>query len=112
MTNRGAERVDRRAVGMVGLGLLGAAVAGRVVFSLPDSGVVESVLAEAAPALRPGLVLADTTTGDPVRTAAIGSRLAGRAVAYVDATVLGSSAEVRSAAAVAMVGGERAACEG
>src|SRR5947208_10463815 len=100
MTNRGAERVDRRAVGMVGLGLLGSALADRflssgrpvvgfdlnpdrrrelaarggaavassaevlsacqrVVFSLPDSGVVESVLAEAAPALRPGLVLAD-----------------------------------------------------
>jgi 3-hydroxyisobutyrate dehydrogenase-like beta-hydroxyacid dehydrogenase len=145
--------VDRRAIGMVGLGLLGSALAerflssgrpvvgfdlnadrrrelaarggraagsaaevvracGRVVLSLPDSAVVEAVLDEAAADLRAGLVVTDTTTGDPVRAEAIGSRLAGRSVAYVDATVLGSSAEVRSAAAVAMVGGERADCEG
>jgi 3-hydroxyisobutyrate dehydrogenase-like beta-hydroxyacid dehydrogenase len=83
----------------------------RLLLSLPTSGVVEAVLAELEPKLRPGLIIIDTTTGDPERTAALGARLAGRGIAYLDATVSGSSAQVRAADVVLMVGGERAAFE-
>src|SRR5438067_4445194 len=50
--------------------------AGRTVLSLPTTDVVEAVLAEVAPAVRSGLVVVDTTTGDPDRRPAVGARLA------------------------------------
>src|SRR5438105_8385200 len=144
--------MDRRPVGMVGLGLLGAALAERflraghpvvgfdvdpdrrrlltdlggrgaasageavraagcTVLSLPTSEVVEAVLGETAGDLSGGAVVLDTTTGDPERTAAVGRRLAGRGVRYVDAAVVGSSELVRSAEAVALVGGDRTDCD-
>jgi 3-hydroxyisobutyrate dehydrogenase-like beta-hydroxyacid dehydrogenase len=144
--------MDRRSVGMVGLGLLGSALAerflrsglavvgydvdpgraqvladlggrgagsarevarscGRLVLSLPDTAIVEEVLGETGPDLRAGLTVVDTTTGDPERTAAVGARLAGQGVHYLDATIAGSSEQVRAVQAVAMVGGERGPCE-
>src|SRR5262245_54675767 len=144
--------MDRRSVGLVGLGLLGAALAerflrsglsvvgydinpdrrellatlggqpagsavevvracGRVVLSLPTSAVVEAVLDEAAPALHAGLVVVDTTTGDPARTAALGARLAERGIGYLDATIAGTGEQVRAVEAVVMIGGERALAE-
>jgi 3-hydroxyisobutyrate dehydrogenase-like beta-hydroxyacid dehydrogenase len=144
--------MDRRSVGVVGLGLLGSALAerflgsglsvvgydvnperhralaglggrcagsagevaracGRLVLSLPTTGVVESVLGEAAADLRAGLVVMDTTTGDPEQTAAVGARLATGGVRYVDATIAGSSEQARAAQAVVMAGGERTTCE-
>jgi 3-hydroxyisobutyrate dehydrogenase-like beta-hydroxyacid dehydrogenase len=139
-------------VGMVGLGLLGAALAerfrgagfsifgfdpdpersrvlaelggaplasvrevarncDRLVLSLPTTAVVASVLEEMAPELRAGLRIVDATTGDPERMAALGAELSQKGVAYLDATVSGSSEQVRSGEAVVMVGGERATCE-
>ncbi|MFO0808236.1 MAG: NAD(P)-dependent oxidoreductase [Gemmataceae bacterium] len=147
--------MDQRPLGMVGLGLLGSALAerflraghvvvgydvapdrrdlfaslggrcagsaaevvrasARTVLSLPTSDVVETVLREASDELRDGAVVMDTTTGDPTRTEAVGRQLADRGVRYLDATVVGSSEQVRSADAVALVGGEPsdfAACE-
>jgi 3-hydroxyisobutyrate dehydrogenase-like beta-hydroxyacid dehydrogenase len=76
-----------------------------VVFSLPDSDAVETVVNEAGDRLRGRLVI-DTTTGDPNRTAALGRRLADAGVRYVDATVLGSSARARAGEVVVISGGE------
>ncbi len=53
----------------------------------------------------PAFVL-DTTTGDPEATAALAARLRGRGVRFLDATVSGSSQQVRRREAVFMVGGE------
>jgi 3-hydroxyisobutyrate dehydrogenase-like beta-hydroxyacid dehydrogenase len=144
--------MDRQTVGIVGLGLLGSALAerflgsglsvvgydinpergrllaslsgqeagsacevvrscGRIVLSLPTTAVVETVLDEIDADLRAGLVVVDTTTGDPEQTAAVGARLAARDVHYLDATIAGSSELVRAAEAVAMIGGERSWCE-
>lgn len=83
----------------------------RLVLSLPDSDAVDDVLAAAGKELRAGQTIIDTTTGDPDRTAANGARLAAAGVQYLDATISGSSADVRSASAVVMAGGERAAYE-
>jgi 3-hydroxyisobutyrate dehydrogenase-like beta-hydroxyacid dehydrogenase len=78
----------------------------RLVFSLPDTPAVERVLEEMAPDLREGVFLVDTTTGDPDRTASLGTALAGRGIRYLDATIAGSSEQVRAGEALVLVGGE------
>ena len=97
------------------LGELGATVAAsaadalgcrRVVLCLPDDGIVAGVLEESGTALLSGATVIDTTTGDPVRQASTGAMLAERGVAYLDATVGGSSRHVRDGVAVVMAGGD------
>jgi 3-hydroxyisobutyrate dehydrogenase-like beta-hydroxyacid dehydrogenase len=84
------------------------AVADRLVLSLPTSAEVEAVLDALGPSLRTGMTVVDTTTGDPERTSALGAALAGRGVRYLDATVSGSSEQVRAADVVLLVGGDPA----
>ncbi len=81
----------------------------RVLLSLPTHVEVEAVLAAAEGTVRSGHVIVDTTTGDPEATAALAAKLATRGVAYLDATVSGSSAQLREGSAVLMVGGDAAA---
>lgn len=142
-----------KSIGVVGLGLLGSAIAQRllrggflvvgfdlrdqacrelesmggsaaplpvvarqpcVLLSLPDSDVVERVIAQIEPALTSGQVILDTTTGDPEGTAALGERLQRRGVDYADVTVLGSSEQARQGDVIVMAGGRRealASCE-
>lgn len=83
----------------------------RVLISLYTTDVVESVLAEMETGLRPGLLLIDTTTGEPGQTAALGARLATRGVAYLDAPISGSSEQTRRGEATVMVGGSPEAFE-
>jgi 3-hydroxyisobutyrate dehydrogenase-like beta-hydroxyacid dehydrogenase len=80
-----------------------------LILSLPSTPVVEGVIQEIAPELRAGLRIVDTTTGDPERTALLGADLARKGVHYLDATISGSSEQVRCGEAVVMVGGEAAA---
>jgi 3-hydroxyisobutyrate dehydrogenase-like beta-hydroxyacid dehydrogenase len=88
-----------------------AAQCERILLSLPDSGVVEQVLGDIGNRLRPGQIIVDTSTGEPNRAAALGERLARIGVAYLDATVSGSSAQVRTRNVTVMVGGSEAAFE-
>ncbi|MBL9186692.1 MAG: NAD(P)-dependent oxidoreductase [Opitutaceae bacterium] len=81
----------------------------RIVLSLPSHREVGHVLAAGAQFLRPGQVVIDTTTGDPEHSEARAAELSARGVIYLDATVSGSSALVRSGDAVIMVGGDAAA---
>lgn len=81
----------------------------RLVLSLPDSNVVEAVLGELESAVRPGQALLDTTTGDPDRMAAIGTRLATKGIVYVDGCILGSSEQARAGEAIVMAGGDPSA---
>lgn len=135
-----------RSVGLVGIGLMGSALAERLIdegmsvvgfdtnprrcallnelggrpvgdaaavarecdqilLSLPDSGVVEETLGEIGRGLPAGRVVVDTTTGDPLRAAAFGEQLADGGAAYLDATISGSSAQVRAGDVTVMVGG-------
>lgn len=79
----------------------------RVVLSLLTTEIVRSVvsgqggLLEARPL--PEYVI-DTTTGDPDETVAVGDLLALRGVDYLDATLSGSSQQIRAGEAVVMVG--------
>jgi 3-hydroxyisobutyrate dehydrogenase-like beta-hydroxyacid dehydrogenase len=81
--------------------------ADRVLISLYTTDVVEQVLTQLAAALRPGKVLIDTTTGEPDATAALGQRLAGQGVEYLDAPLSGSSVQTRRGEVTAIVGGRR-----
>jgi len=51
----------------------------------------------------------DTTTGEPEEMAGFGARLAGRSIAYLDATIGSSSRQVREGEAILICGGDPAA---
>ncbi len=78
----------------------------RLLLSLPTSEVVDAVLDEIAPHLAAGTIVIDTTTGTPCQMVAFGTRLAGRGVHYLDATIGGSSRQVRSGEAIVLCGGD------
>jgi 3-hydroxyisobutyrate dehydrogenase-like beta-hydroxyacid dehydrogenase len=80
----------------------------RVLLSLPNSDVVESVLREVVPQLRRGLRIIDTTSGEPEATARLGAKLARRGVRYLDATIVGSSAQIGAHEVLVLAGGSRA----
>lgn len=148
----GADRPAGEAIGLVGLGLMGMALAERlqaggfelwgydidphrnellrqfggraassaagvasacerILLSLPNSDVVEAVLAAIGTNLAAGQIIIDTSTGDPQRAVTMGQRLAERGVSYLDATISGSSQQVREGQAVVLAGGPAAAFE-
>ena len=84
-----------------------AEASSRIILSLPDSNFVEAVIRDIE-AVCVGKTIIDTTTGDPDRTAALGSRLHDAAIRYIDATISGSSREVREGTAIVTAGGEEA----
>jgi 3-hydroxyisobutyrate dehydrogenase len=94
-----------------------AEVAGRVervLLSLPDTNAVEQIVEGpkgflAAQPLPTYII--DTTTGDPERTISLAARLAEKGIALLDATISGSSEQVRNRQAVFMVGGDKMAFE-
>jgi 3-hydroxyisobutyrate dehydrogenase-like beta-hydroxyacid dehydrogenase len=76
-----------------------------VVLSLPDSRVVAQLLAELAPQIRAGLLVIDTTTGDPADAETTGAKLAKQGATYLDATIAGSSVQIHDGQAIVMAGG-------
>jgi 3-hydroxyisobutyrate dehydrogenase-like beta-hydroxyacid dehydrogenase len=81
----------------------------RVILSLPTSEIVSDVMREVAPNLRPGTLYIDTTTGAPEDALLMSEALSERGVDYVDATVGGSSRQVREREAIIMCGGTESA---
>jgi 3-hydroxyisobutyrate dehydrogenase-like beta-hydroxyacid dehydrogenase len=53
-----------------------------------------------------GLTIIDTTTGDPASAQELARILADRGITYLDATISGSSAQVRAGSVALMVGGD------
>lgn len=152
MTSSSSASGESPAVGLVGLGLLGSALAARligagqrvlgwdiaadrvdvlrqqggetaadardvfsrcrrVLLSLPTHREVADVVRDADPALEAGLTIIDTTTGDPASSEALARQLGARGIAYLDATISGSSAQVRAGRATVMAGGSAASFE-
>jgi len=127
-------------VGVVGLGLLGRAIAARLTSAgfavvgydrsaealrsfegrasddaLHASRIVLAVFDSAdaeqvVAASSAGLYL-DCTTGDPVRVEALAAGLAKKGIRYVEAPLSGSSDAVRRGEALMLVGGDPAGCE-
>jgi 3-hydroxyisobutyrate dehydrogenase-like beta-hydroxyacid dehydrogenase len=77
----------------------------RLLISLPTLEVVADVLRAAHAQLHDGHLLVDTSTGDPRQAVELGRQLASHGAVYLDATISGSSAQVRTSAVVVMVGG-------
>lgn len=72
---------------------------------LPNSDVVAAVLTEHEDQLREGMLVLDCTTGEPESAEQLGERLSRRGIDYVDATVGGSSEQVRRGEVIVMAGG-------
>ena len=88
-----------------------AAGAEVVLTCLPTSAEVEQLLGgpdglEAG--LAPGALLLDCTSGDPATSRRIGSRLAGRDVAFADCPVSGGTSGAEAGTLTVMVGGDEA----
>jgi len=79
----------------------------RIVLCLPNSDITASVLGALAP--QPGTIVIDSTTGDPDQMSGFAEQLNLRGVPYLDATIGGSSKQVRGGEAIAIVGGDEAA---
>lgn len=75
-----------------------------ILLSLPTSEIASRLLDDLASSLR-GKTVLDTTTGDPETMAACGQRLATLGCDYLDATIAGSSSQVRRGEALVMLGG-------
>jgi 3-hydroxyisobutyrate dehydrogenase-like beta-hydroxyacid dehydrogenase len=77
-----------------------------VLLALPDAKVAKRVLQENLTGeLREGLTIIDTGTGGPDEVAAIGQELEARGIRYLDATIAGSSEQMRRREAPMLVGG-------
>jgi len=78
----------------------------RILLSLPEASISLTVVEELKLSLQPGSIVIDTTTGSPAQMQECARRLQEHDVQYLDATVGGSSVQVRSGEAMIMVGGE------
>jgi 3-hydroxyisobutyrate dehydrogenase-like beta-hydroxyacid dehydrogenase len=76
-----------------------------IMLSLPTSKIAAEVIATITTPLA-GKTIIDTTTGEPSEMVALGHSLAARGAQYLDATIAGSSAQVRSGEVIVMVGGD------
>jgi 3-hydroxyisobutyrate dehydrogenase len=76
-----------------------------VLLSLPDSRVIEAVVAELEPHLRAGQIVVDLSTAAPDSTVTLHERLAERDVAYLDAGISGGAAAAEAGTLTIMVGG-------
>lgn len=83
----------------------------RTVISLYSSEVVTAVVEGWLGSVRPGQLIVDTTTGDPVHSQRWAKRLRERGAEYLDAPISGSSEQTRRGEATVMVSGSRAAYE-
>jgi len=82
-----------------------------LLFALPHDGIVREVLDALGSSLKSGTIILDATTGDAENMASLGADLARRGVTYLDATISGSSVQVRQGEALLMVGGPQQAVE-
>lgn len=85
--------------------------ADRVLFSVMTTDQVASVLDECRGDLRADQIVIDTSTGSPTEMTELAARLAGQGVSYLDATLAGSSADLRRREVLALVGGDPVALE-
>ena len=85
-----------------------AASCQQIVLCLPNSDIVEAVVAELLPSLKAGSIVIDTTTGEPSRSRAVAARVANVNADLIDASILGSSEVTRSGEAVILAGGSEA----
>lgn len=77
--------------------------------ALPNDAITADVLGEIESTLRAGQIVADLGTGDPLIAASVAEKLSDRGVRCLDATISGSSVQVRRGDVLMMVGGDESA---
>jgi len=85
-----------------------------LMLSLPESSVVREVINGAGGILQADRLpryIIDTTTGDPEETIKLAEQLAEKGIHYLDATISGSSQQIRRRETVFMIGGNQKAFE-
>lgn len=82
-----------------------------VITMLPNSSIVDQVVTELAPHLRPGACLIEMSSADPGRTRVLAGMLAERGVNLVDAPVSGGVKRAVTGSLAIMVGGDAAVVE-
>jgi 3-hydroxyisobutyrate dehydrogenase-like beta-hydroxyacid dehydrogenase len=82
-----------------------------VFLSLPNHDIVQSVMEQLTPVLRPGMIVVDTTTGSPAIAEAIAARLDAKGVCWVDATISGSSDQLYRGEVTILAGGTSVAIQ-
>jgi 3-hydroxyisobutyrate dehydrogenase-like beta-hydroxyacid dehydrogenase len=81
-----------------------------ILLSLPNSDITAAVIDNIKPLLL-GKTILDTTTGQPEAMAKMGQQLAEMGCDYLDATIAGSSSQVRTGDVVMMLGGAESAVQ-
>jgi 3-hydroxyisobutyrate dehydrogenase len=99
-----AESGARRAASPAAL----AAAAEAVITMLPDGKSVTQAVHQLAPGLKPGAVVIDMSSSDPIGTRELGTWLAGRGAALLDAPVSGGVRRAVDGTLATMVGGDKA----
>lgn len=82
-----------------------------VILSLPNHDIVQSVIDQLNPALRPGMIIIDTSTGSPSVAETIAASLDPLGVSMVDATISGSSDQLYRGDVTILAGGSMVALE-
>lgn len=82
-----------------------------VITMLPNSDIVEQVLQEIAPFLKPGAMILDMSSSDPIRTRKLAGNLAERGLRLNDAPVSGGVKKAVNGSLAIMFGGEPAEFE-
>jgi 3-hydroxyisobutyrate dehydrogenase-like beta-hydroxyacid dehydrogenase len=116
LTGHDADPAKLEAAGVPAAESLGGLVRGAdvVLFSLPDSRVVEAVVYGAGGVLescRPGQVVVDLSTSSPRSTVVVHRDLAERGVDFLDAGISGGAAAAEKGTLSIMVGGSAEALE-
>ena len=84
----------------------------RIALAVFNTEQVEEVVERAIlPAAKPGTVVLCTSTCDPDRIEALGTRLSGTAICFLETPVSGTSEQVRRGDGVGLIGGDPAAAE-
>ncbi len=81
----------------------------RIIFSLPNSNISQEVVQQILSSSNQPEIIIDTTTGEPDQMKTIGELCKQKGIQYLDATVGGSSAQVRTKEIILMIGGEELA---
>mgnify|MGYP002623509855 CR=1 FL=1 len=81
----------------------------RIVLCLPNADVVKNVIAEMLPVAWSSTILIDTSTGLPEKMVGLAEMVSSQNIGYLDATIGGSSAQVREKDVIVIAGGDRKA---
>jgi len=79
----------------------------RIILCLPNYEAAARVIAEMLPVAWSASIIIDTTTGLPEHMVKLAKQVAVQDIGYLDATIGGSSEQVRSREAIIMAGGEK-----